>query len=104
MTLTDLLDIVGASGPDSQDRGPVVVRTTIWDGRLVSAAYYKDGPKRNSPDVETRGDVFWDTTSLEPFVDRLLDTGESFVTMTGSHDDICVLEWSISSSITATTA
>lgn len=93
-SMGQLLDIVGASGPDGSLRGPKVVRITLWDGRAISASYYK-GPKYQHPDAETEGDVFWDLSPLIPLVERLLATGESFVTVTGTDDMVCALEWSI---------
>ncbi len=91
-TMGQLLDMVGASGPDPHDRGPVVVTANLWDGRKIQAAYYK-GPKWQKPDAETYEDIFIDVAPLQAPVQRLLDTGESFVTITGSDDQVCCLEW-----------
>lgn len=90
-----LLDIVGASNPNSQARGPVVVTARLWDGRVVRATYYRDGPKYQHPDAEVKEDIFYKVAPLVPLVERLLATGESFVTVTGSSDTVCCLEWSI---------
>ncbi|PLX28815.1 hypothetical protein C0581_00790 [Candidatus Parcubacteria bacterium] len=89
-----LLDLVGASCPDPSFTGPKVVEATIWDGRKVSASYYR-GKKWETPDAETSYDIFYDVKPLVPFVERMLDSGESFVTITGEDDMVCCLEWSI---------
>jgi len=89
-----LLDIVGASNPDPKARGPVVVEVRLWDGRIVSASYY-NGPKFQKPDAESIYDIFYDVDPLVPLVDRLLQTGETFVTITGDDDMVCCLEWKI---------
>ncbi len=93
-SVAQLLDIVGASNPNPDDPGPVVVQVRLWDGRKVIASYY-DGPKYHDPDAKVREDLFYELDILVPLVDRLLETGESFVTFTGSHDMVCCLEWSI---------
>ncbi len=93
-TKAQLLDLVGASGPDPSDRGPKVVYATLWDGRVVSASYYK-GDKWQKPDAETDDDIFYDVEPLVPFVERMLEAGEPFVTITGTSDTVCALEWSI---------
>lgn len=93
-TLQRLLDIVGASGPDPKDPGPVVVEARLEDGRIMQAAYYK-GPKWENPDAESDYDFFIDVEPLRPLVVRLLETGESFVTLTGGDDMVCCLEWSM---------
>lgn len=94
-TMNQLLDVVGASGPNPKDRGPVVVRATLWDGRTLEASYYttRMGPKWQKPDAETNLDFFENVEPLRLPVQRMLDTGESFVTITGSHDEVCCLEW-----------
>jgi hypothetical protein len=90
-----LLDIVGASNPNPSHPGPVVVAVRLWDGRLVRASYYGNGPKYMTPDAETRSGIFFDIAPLVPLVERLLESGESFVTVTGTHDDVYCLEWSM---------
>lgn len=50
-----LLDIIGASGPDPSDPGPVVVQIVLGDA-IIEASYYR-GEK--DPDVVSRHDVFW---------------------------------------------
>jgi len=91
-----LIGLVAASLTDPKDRGPKVVEATLWDGRIVSATYYR-GPKFRSPDAESRHEIFYDMGPIIPLVDKLLEDGESFVTVTGSHDTVCSLEWSIDS-------
>jgi len=94
-----LLDLVGASGPNPSYRGPKVVEATLWDGRKVSASYYK-GPKETNPDARSRFDIFYDVEPLRPLVKHLLESGESFVTDTGSDDMVCTLEWSMTPATT----
>lgn len=91
-----LLDMVAAGVSDSKAKGPVVVRATLWDGRIVEGSYHK-GDKFQKPDAETIYDFFCDDEPLKPLVDRLLTDGESFVTVTGEDDMVCCLEWTISS-------
>jgi hypothetical protein len=91
-----LLDVVGASNPDPSLSGPKVVEARLWDGRIVSARYYKSGPKWNAPDAQTSYDVFYELHQIRPLVEHLLEAGESFVTVTGTSDLVCALEWSIS--------
>lgn len=91
-----LLDLVGASNPNPSNPGPTVIEAKIWDGRIVRADYYH-GSKYFKPDAEVRTDIFYDLTPLEPLVDCMLKKGCSFVTITGTHDMVCCLEWSISS-------
>ena len=90
----DLLNIVADSNPDPGARGPVVVEVTLSDDHLVRASYYS-GPKFQTPDAETKFHQFNDVAPLMPHVDRLLKTGQSFVTLTGESDSYCCLEWTI---------
>lgn len=89
-----LIDLVGAGNPNPRDNGPTVVTGNLWDGRVVTATYYR-GPKYQNPDAETREDVFWDDGVLRPLVEKMLEKGESFVTVTGTDDAVCCLEWAI---------
>jgi hypothetical protein len=86
-----LLDIIGASGPDPSDPGPVVVQIDFGDQK-IEASYYR-GEK--DPDVVSRHDYFIDVKPLMPFLTRMLFDNEGFVTETGSHDMVCTLEWTI---------
>jgi hypothetical protein len=86
-----LLDIIGASGPDPSDPGPVVVQIDLG-GKVIEASYYKG---KKDPDVVSRHDIFYDIKPLMPFLERMLFDEEDFVTETGSHDMVCTLEWTI---------
>lgn len=84
---------VGGGNPDPKDKGPVVVEITM-DGNIIRGSYYK-GPKFQTPDAETLNDEFDGIDELLPLVERLLASGESFVTVTGEDDMVCALEWTI---------
>lgn len=94
-TKDELLDMIGAGNPNPLAIGPKVVEGTLWDGRKVSAAYYKKGPKWLHPDASTLEEIFMSLKPLVPLVDRLLENGKSFVTMMGASDTVCCLEWTI---------
>lgn len=92
-SMNELLEIIGASGPDPSDRGPVVVRVMLEDGRIIEARYYRC--EESELDARTKYDVFFDVEPLIPFVEKLLSEGKSFVTETGTHDMVCTLKWTI---------
>ena len=58
-----------------------------------SALSTTTGRSSRPPDAENRDDVFIDESPLIPLIERLLEAGESFVTITGTHDMVCALEW-----------
>ncbi|MBU1179953.1 hypothetical protein KJ885_03345 [Patescibacteria group bacterium] len=91
--LKKLLDIVGASNINPSDRGPVVVRVNLSDGRVIKATYHNC--KMQEIDVSSPYDIFLETEPLVPFVKELLSKGKSFITDTGSHDMVCTLKWTI---------
>lgn len=93
----ELLELVCESCSDPALRGPVVARATLWNGRVVTATYCPNGPKRQHPDAQTRESAFSNPEPLRPLIDRLLLTNQSFVTVTGTDDMVCVLEWTIGS-------
>ncbi|MFA6197789.1 MAG: hypothetical protein WC734_01365 [Patescibacteria group bacterium] len=92
-----LLDLVCESCPDPSLRGPVVAKATLWNGRVVTATYCPSGPKRQNPDAQTRESEFSDPEPLRRLIDRLLLTDQPFVTITGTDDMVCALEWTIGS-------
>ena len=95
-----LRDLIAAGVMDPEAKGPVVVNANLWDGRTVIGTFNTkvkeiDGEKYMVGDVETTDYMFFNERSLVPFVDKLLSDGESFFTVTGTHDEVCSLEWSI---------
>ncbi|HDL74912.1 MAG TPA: hypothetical protein ENH06_00810 [bacterium] len=95
-----LLDLIGAGVTNPKESGPVVIKAKIWDGRIVRAIFKTkiekiDGKKYMVGDVEIYDDIFFDLKPLVPFVDKMLSTGESFFTVTGTDDMVCSLQWTI---------
>lgn len=92
----EVAKIVGLSNQNPSAKGPVVIEVSLWDNRKVTAAYYHEKAKWNSPDAETDEEIFPDITEIKPLVMNLLENSVSFVTMTGAHNKVCSLEWTIS--------
>ena len=88
-----LLDMVAAGSLDPSDPGPVVLRINLWDGRVIEARYCRDERKFHNPDAETMEDVFIDEIPLVPLVQKLLEDRTPFVTLTGTDDMVCCIEW-----------
>lgn len=96
--VSELVNAVGIHNPNPHAHGPVVVEVNLWDGRVVRGSYYS-GSKYLNPDAQTIRESFRadDDPRLQELSERLLESGENFVTQTGSHDDLCTLEWTIAS-------
>ena len=90
-----IIDAIGAGNHDRNLAGPTVVRINLMDGRVIRGNYHKCEEK-DLDVVNHQSDVIWDDDALRPFVERLLSSGQSFVTETGSHDTVCTLQWTIS--------
>lgn len=92
----ELAKEIGAGAPHLQERGPVVSVINIWTCQTVVGSWYPDeGPTCKQPDAITNLDHFRDHAKLLPFVERLLETGQSFVAQTGDDGQVCTLEWTI---------
>ena len=91
--MAQLLDIIGASGNDWP--GPVIIRVETWAGKTIEAVFAEklDNKKFLVGDVESKFDIFVDVEPIRPYAERLLATGESFFTVTGTGDLVCSLEW-----------
>ena len=100
-SMNEILDIIGAGCIDLSDHGPVVTRIDTWFGVSILGRY---GIKPTEGkflvgDVETKEDIFFEIELLRPFLQKLLDTGKSFFTVTGTHDMVCSLEWCLVSKL-----
>jgi len=93
--VAQLIDAVGAGCFDPRDSGPVVVRCELWDGRVVIASYYRRQESEVADIDWYGGDVITDDTVIRPFVEKLLESGTSFVTEVGSSDMVCTLKWEL---------
>ena len=95
-----LLDLIATGVINPKEKGPVVIEAKIWDERIVKGTFKTktekiDGRECMVGDVETREDIFFDESPLIPFVDKMLSTRDTFFTVTGTHDTVCSLEWTI---------
>lgn len=90
-----IIDAVGA-GCNPYNAGPTVVRINLKDGRTIKASYYR-GPKigKKADIFHPNGNIIWDSSLIRSHVESLLSEGKSFVTETGSHDEVCTLLWEI---------
>jgi len=61
------------------------------DHQIIGTPY--TGERKH--DISTSNDVFIEYSALTPFVEKLLATGASFITKTGIHSEVYVLEWTI---------
>ena len=91
---SQLLEIVGDSMPNQNDPGSVAVEGMLWDGSVVLATYHQL-PKSQQPDAETIHKFFRDLSPLIDLVQNLLLTRKTFITVTGSGDNVCCLKWSL---------
>jgi len=88
-SIGQIIDAIGASGPDPSAFGPEVVEIT-WENKTITGSYYKG---KKYPDVISKEDVIFDDAALRPYVELLLSERKSFVTETGTHDMVCTLIW-----------
>jgi hypothetical protein len=89
--LNQLIDAIGAGSSDPQEPGPIVVGIELQNGDKITGSY-----SQQTPDVIDQGAVIHDDEVLSPFVQRLLNDRQSFVTQTGDDDEVCTLIWEYS--------
>ena len=89
--LDHLVEIVALGYAVPTDRGPVVVTVFMGKERVVQAAYERG----EEADATTREVRFKDTAVLRPLVEKLVEQGKSFTTLTGGDDLSCRLKWTI---------
>ena len=73
-----------------------VKKVRLWNELVVVGRSYARGPKVEAPDARTPYDLFYHRQPIEVLVDRLLETGEAFVTYAGDATGFVRLEWTIS--------
>lgn len=88
----DLVRLIKIEINRSRVRGPIIARINLWDGRIVTGLYY-EGKKK--PDIATDFTSISESILLKCVEEKLLQN-ESFITRTGTGDDIIVIEWIIS--------
>lgn len=92
-TKADLVSLMVIEINKPRLRGLVVAIINLWDGRIVNGLYYKG---KNKPDMATDFTSIADKSILLELVERKLLQNESFITRTGTGNDVIVIEWSIS--------
>lgn len=80
------------------EKGPIVAKLKLWDGRKVVISYYDYDNPRKLPftDGGTGVDRTLKETDIETDVDELLSKGTPFATDTGTSDDVLCLQYEIS--------
>lgn len=96
--LDDILAVISMASPSSTYRTSPVVTIMLSDGRRISAEYEQQGDdskNQSLQSVEDRHDRVEDPDILIRHVNDLLNLSKPFFVVTGSHDQVCSLKWSI---------
>lgn len=88
--VSQLVDRIGAGIFNFKNHDNPAIKIFLWNNRVIIGSYTD-----KSENIASRSDVITDNEKLTSLVNRLLNEGISFVTQTGSHDLLCVIEWTI---------
>lgn len=75
-------------GPQKETNGPICMRIVLWKGSVVVGTY-----------ADKKADIQLDRINeapvLKSLVKKLVGQKTSFVTVSGSQDEVCTVEWTI---------
>ena len=83
------------AGPDLNDRGTVIVRAELWNGRVVQGEFYSLPPGQKPDVYHPESDIIWNDSLVLPHAERLAERGDAIVIDAGKSYSAWTMRWSV---------